>query len=140
MSLQQKNDKKNILQAQIPHHNGHDGHDIEEFSRRFRDLSIGLNSIKVDPPIQVLLSWDLEWSMQKDENEENSIIAAGFCDTFGNKRALLLEDYLDSSNTKEQAEKKLLLELQKLYQNTIGQLASIQQELDCIILQDIKLP
>jgi DNA polymerase, archaea type len=101
-------DKKNILQPQISSPRSHDAHDVENSSRRFLDLSLGLSSIKVDPQIHVLLSFDLEWSMHKDENKEFPIIAAGFCDTLGNRKALLLEDYLAISDSKEEAERKLI--------------------------------
>jgi len=45
------------------------------------------------PVRQKTLSFDLEWSLSKDEFDEYPIIAAGFCDNRGFQMALLLEDF-----------------------------------------------
>ena len=105
-----KFDKKFFLLAKKTLHDYHDYHDAP----KQENLYSGLSSIKVEPLISNLLAFDLEWSLTKDESGECPIIAAGFCDVFGNKRAQLIDDYLAICNSKTDAEKMLLLYITKI--------------------------
>lgn len=58
-------------------------------------------------PISKILSFDLEWSLDKDKFGEHRILAAGFCDSDGKEQAILIEDYLGASDF-QQAERTLL--------------------------------
>lgn len=62
-------------------------------------------------PIKKILSFDLEWSLDKDEYGENPILAAGFSDSQGFNQAFLLEDFLGSRNNRKGAEKSLLFRI-----------------------------
>jgi len=70
------------------------------------------NMILVDTnpkPITKILSFDLEWSLNKDKHNEYPILAASFCDSTGFERAYLLEDFLKINyNDRRLAEHVLL--------------------------------
>ena len=57
------------------------------------------------------MSFDLEWSLDKDEHSEYPILAAGFCDNQGFNQAFLLEDFLGGRNNRKDAEKSLLFKI-----------------------------
>ena len=85
--------------------------------RKFPDLyvpyaALSPSMILVDThpkPITKILSFDLEWSMNKDKFNEYPILAASFCDSHGFQRAYLLEDFMSYfNNDKRLAEKALL--------------------------------
>ena len=85
-------------------------------SDRFTDLQISSSSssslIPVKPePIKKIVSFDLEWSLNKDEHGEYPILAAGFSDSQGYNQAFLLEDFLGSRNNRKAAEKSLLFKI-----------------------------
>jgi DNA polymerase, archaea type len=54
------------------------------------------------------LAFDLEWSLNKDENDEYPILAAGFYDNDGFSKVLLIEDY---GENRKAAEKALLFNI-----------------------------
>ncbi|MPZ06070.1 MAG: hypothetical protein GEU26_06570 [Nitrososphaeraceae archaeon] len=83
----------------------------------FRDLDVSYSSsmgslVPIRPkPIKKILSFDLEWSLDKDEYGENPILAVGFSDSQGYNQAFLLEDFLGSRNNRKAAEKSLLFRI-----------------------------
>ena len=62
-------------------------------------------------PIKKILSFDLEWSLNKDEHGEYPILAAGFSDSQGYNQAFLLEDFLGDRENRKAAEKSLLFKI-----------------------------
>ncbi|MGH9978712.1 MAG: hypothetical protein ACRD8Z_23205, partial [Nitrososphaeraceae archaeon] len=85
-------------------------------SNGFPDLQIPSSSssslVPVRPkPIKKILALDLEWSLDKDEYDEHSILAAGFCDSQGYNQSFLLEDFLGDRNNRKAAEKSLLFKI-----------------------------
>jgi hypothetical protein len=62
-----------------------------------------------DVEIKKILFFDLEWSIDKDPHGEHRILAAGFCDSAGYRKAYLLEVTNNSPDfIKDSCEKKLL--------------------------------
>ncbi|MGH9924075.1 MAG: DNA polymerase domain-containing protein, partial [Nitrososphaeraceae archaeon] len=81
---------------------------------RFPDLYVSPSSslVPVKPkPIRKILSFDLEWSLNKDEYGEYPILAAGFSDSHGYNQAFLLEDFLGDRNSRKAAERSLLFRI-----------------------------
>ena len=78
--------------------------------------------VEIKPnPIMKILAFDLEWSLTKDEFDEYSILAAGFCDSQGHEEVWLLEDF--PSLNKKDSEKALLftiVNILKKYDYSIG--------------------
>jgi DNA polymerase elongation subunit (family B) len=62
-------------------------------------------------PIKKILSFDLEWSLNKDDYGEYPILAAGFSDSQGYNQAFLLEDFLGDRENRKAAEKSLLFKI-----------------------------
>jgi DNA polymerase I len=85
---------------------------LQQFDR-FSDLQVSPSSlVPVKPkPIKKILSFDLEWSLDKDEHGEYPILAAGFSDSHGYNQAFLLEDFLGGRNNRKAAEKSLLFKI-----------------------------
>ena len=71
-----------------------------------------------DKNITKILAFDLEWSLDKDNDGECRILAAGFCDSAGYREAYLLEDddLFDKKSkwSKDRAEKLLLSRIIKV--------------------------
>ena len=88
----QKNEKKIFQGGSNAAHVDTTHTTIENSYRRFDDLSTGLSTINVNPPIDVLLSFDLEWALEKDENGEFPITAGKlFGHSWQQKRLILLK-------------------------------------------------
>jgi DNA polymerase, archaea type len=60
--------------------------------------------------IKKILSFDLEWSLNKDEFGEHPILAAGFYDSHDYQRAFLREDFIERDDLRR-AEKALLTKI-----------------------------